>query len=265
MPALERKIVHIDPDKCNGCGDCISSCAEGAIQMVDGKAKLVSDSYCDGLGACLGPCPTGAISIITRPAEEFDAEAAERHVEQLKRFMDRKPAGGCPGSAAKSLKKPEKKPDTLGCGCPGSMSRSLKEPAGCSCQGEEAPAAGSTPSQLMNWPIQLALVPPSAPYLKGADLLLAADCTAAAMPDFHARYLRNRPLIIACPKLEANDPQIAKLAAILQAARPASLTVLRMEVPCCGGLVRVAEEAIRRSGLEVPLTTVVVGLDGTVD
>ncbi len=262
MSTIERKIVHIDADKCNGCGVCVNSCAEGAIQMIDGKAKLVSDSYCDGLGACLGPCPTGAITIVTRPADEFDAEAAEKHVERLKHAQKGKPAGGCPGTAAKTLKP---QPEPLACGCPGTMSRTLKAASPCSCCDEEEGTSAPAASQLMNWPVQLALVPPTAPYLRGADLLLAADCAAVALPDFHARFLRNRPVIIACPKLDANDPQIAKLAAIIQAARPASITVLRMEVPCCGGLVRVAEEAIKRSGIEVALKTVVAGTDGSAE
>lgn len=269
MSVAERQIVHIDEEKCNGCGICISSCAEGAIQMIDGKAKLVSDSYCDGLGACLAPCPTGAISIISRPAEAFDAEAAERHVEKMKAASAR-PAGGCPGSAAKTLRpqaKPTSPEQTLACGCPGGMSRSLKEKHGggdaCACSGEAASAPAAA-SQLMNWPVQLKLVPPSAPYLKGADLLLAADCTPVAVPDFHSRFLKNRPVVIACPKLEDNEPQAAKLADILRTARPSSLTVLRMEVPCCGGLVRVAEEAIQRSGLDIRLDTVIISVDGTV-
>ncbi|MCD8141091.1 MAG: hypothetical protein LUE17_15205 [Planctomycetaceae bacterium] len=159
----------------------------------------------------------------------------------------------------------------LPCGCPGSMSRSLKQTAApaparapahaCSCDGGEC--GGSAPaSELMNWPVQLRLVPPGAPYLQGADILLAADCTALAVPDFHARYLCNRPVVIACPKLEDNGPQIAKLADIVRTANPASITVLRMEVPCCGGLVRVAEEAVALAGTGTPVRTVVVGVDG---
>lgn len=239
MTVAERKIVQIDQDKCNGCGICVDACHEGAIQMVDGKAKLVSDIYCDGLGDCLGPCPTSAISIITRSAEAFDAEAVEKRMEEKK----------------------QAKAGPLPCGCPGSMSRSLKaaKPEACSCHAE---AGAPTESELMNWPLQLKLVPPSAPYLQGADILLAADCAAVAVPDFHQRYLKNRPVIIACPKLEENDPQIRKLADIVVTAKPASLTVLRMEVPCCGGLVRVAEEAVKLAGTGTPVRTVVVGTDG---
>lgn len=287
MAVLERKIIEINKEKCNGCGLCVDACHEGAIRMVDGKAELVSDIYCDGLGDCLGPCPTGALSIVTRAAGEFDPDAVAKRMEEMKDAAGPLPCGcpgsmarelkrpapakakenepcGCPGSGAVELKLEPVAPDgTLGCGCPGSMSRSLKEVESCSCGcgcDEEAPAAES---ELMNWPVQLKLVPPSAPYLKGADILLAADCAAVAVPDFHARYLRNKPVVIACPKLEDNDPQVAKLAEIVKTARPASLTVLRMEVPCCGGLVRVAEEAVKLSGIDVPVKTIIVGTDGS--
>lgn len=265
MTVAERKIVHIDEEKCNGCGICVDACHEGAIQMVDGKAKLVSDIYCDGLGDCLRPCPTGAISIITRPAGAYDEAAVAKRMEERKKDAGPLPCG-CPGSMARELKKAPAAPAPSG-GCPGSMSRSLKTPAASSCDcgcdcGEEnsAPAAES---ELMNWPVQLRLVPPAAPYLKGADILLAADCTAFAVPDFHRRYLKNKPVLIACPKLEDNEPQIAKLSEVLRSALPASLTILRMEVPCCGGLVRVAEEAVARTGLDIPIKTIVVGVDGS--
>ena len=239
MTIAERKIVHIDQDKCNGCGICVDACHEGAIQLVGGKARLVSDSYCDGLGDCLKPCPTGAISIITRRAEAFDAGAVESRMRE----------------------KNQSQAGTLPCGCPGAMSRSLKAAGGDGASRHDE-AGAALESELMNWPVQLRLVPPSAPYLKDADILLAADCTAVAVPDFHRRYLRNRPVIIACPKLEENDPQIRKLADIVATALPASLTVLRMEVPCCGGLTRVAEEAVKLAGAGIPVKTVVVGADG---
>lgn len=277
--ATERKIVQIDADKCNGCGLCVHACHEGAIQMVNGKAKLVSDIYCDGLGDCLGPCPTGAISIITRPAEAYDEAAVAERMAAMKTSNSGCPGsaaqtlkpgpvgmgftGGCPGSAARMLKpKFAPKSEPLDCGCPGSMSRSLKEPEICSCS-DQSVSQPAVESELMNWPVQLRLVPPAAPYLRGADILLAADCSAFAVPDFHARYLKNKPVIIACPKLEDNEPQIAKMAEVLRVAQPASLTVLRMEVPCCGGLVRIAEEAVVRSGVDVQVKTVVVGIDGS--
>lgn len=254
MKLAERNIIEIDEAKCNGCGLCVSACHEGAIQMVDGKAKLVSDIYCDGLGDCLGPCPTGAISIITRPAEEYDEEAVELRKKAAKKPAA--PTGGCPGALARSLR-PSPAAAPMTGGCPGKMARALKAKTPDSAAPGEAVA-----SELMNWPVQLRLVPPGAPYLKGADILLAADCTAFAVPDFHAKYLRNKPVIIACPKLEDNDPQVVKLAEIIKTAQPASLTVLRMEVPCCGGLTRIAEAAVAASGLQIPVKVIIVGVDG---
>lgn len=286
MAVMERKIVRIDEEKCNGCGICVDACHEGAIQMIDGKARLVSDIYCDGLGDCLGPCPTGAISIVTRPAEGFDARAVAKRMEERKKSDGETPSG-CPGAMARALKEPVprapreeaspcgcpgsapmelKAAEPLACGCSGTMSRALKEAddcgCGCGCDCGEEDETVPAESELMNWPVQLRLVPPAAPYLKGADILLAADCAPVAVPDFHKRYLKNKPVIIACPKLEENDPQVAKLAEIVKAARPASLTVVRMEVPCCGGLARVAQEAVKMAGVDVPVKTVVVGVDG---
>lgn len=237
MAGAVRNIVSIDQKKCNGCGACVTACHEGAIRMAGGKAELVSDIYCDGLGDCLGPCPTGAISIVARPAEAYDEQAV-----------------------AARMNTPKTAAAPLPCGCPGSMAKSLKPAA--------APAracgddADSPSSELMNWPVQLRLVPPAAPYLRGADILLAADCAPVAVPDFHRRFLRGRPVIIACPKLEDNEPQITKLAEILRAAAPASLTVVRMEVPCCGGLARAAEQAAALAGTGTPVTSIVAGIGG---
>ena len=258
MGKIERTIVRIDADKCNGCGVCVDSCAEGAIRLVDGKARLVSDQYCDGLGACLGPCPAGAITLETRLADAFDAQAAEERVAAMKCPENKTAGDDCTGSSDGHAK-------PLACGCPGGLSRELR-PSQDSCCGGGESEEGAAPavSRLKNWPIQLALIPPSAPYLRGVDLLLAADCVPAAMPDFHARFLKNSPLIIACPKLDDNEAQVDKLAAILRTARPASLTVLRMDVPCCGGLVRVAEEATRRADSHTALQVKTVGIDGRI-
>ena len=253
MAAQMRKIIEIDADKCNGCGICVDSCHEGAIQMVNGKARLIADSYCDGLGDCLAPCPTGAIRIVTREADAYDESAVKARLEATQRDKV------APARAAHAA------PSSLPCGCPGQASRALKQKkaeTGCCPSGHRDGEAPQVESELMNWPVQLRLVPPGAPYLKNADLLLAADCVPVAVPDFHARYLKNKPVIIACPKLEDNEPQIEKLADILRTAQPASLTVLRMEVPCCGGLVRVAEEAIRRAGLNTPMHVEIISVEG---
>jgi ferredoxin len=242
----ERKIVSIDKDKCDGCGICVQACHEGAIRLVDGKAELVSDIYCDGLGDCLKPCPAGAISLITRRADDYDAAAvAERRAEKRK-----------------SAKESQGKAHSLPCGCPGSLAQTLKPPGRQADEAGRKGRAGAA-SELMNWPVQLKLVPAGAEWLRGADILLAADCAAVAAPDFHAAYLKGRPVIIACPKLDDNEEQTSKLAAVASAAKPSRFTVLRMEVPCCGGLVRAAREAAAKAGLDIPVVPVILGVDGS--
>jgi Pyruvate/2-oxoacid:ferredoxin oxidoreductase delta subunit len=245
----QRKIVQIDESKCDGCGLCVSSCAEGAIQIVGGKARLVSDVYCDGLGACLGECPQGAIAIVDRDAAAFDEAAAHRHVAQIResKAAVAVPSGGCPGSRVQDLR--------LSVLPPGGRPASAGHGAG------DAPAA---PSALGNWPIQLHLVPPGAPFLQDADLLLAADCVPFALADFHERYLQGRPVVIACPKLDNTQPYVEKLAAMFTLASIRSLTVVHMEVPCCMGLMRIAQAARQAAGVEVPLHEVVISTRGNV-
>lgn len=240
---MKRKIVRIDEEKCNGCGDCVPSCAEGAIQIIDGKAKLVSDVYCDGLGACLGTCPMDAITIEEREADAFDGEKAMAHVAETRQPVaeTRPQPAACPSG-----------------GCPGSMARKLApKTAARTDDGTERP------SQLMNWPVQLTLVSPAAPYLQGAEVLLAADCAPFAYADFHKRFMTDKPVIIACPKLDDAQAHAEKLAQVLQQAKPAGLTIIRMEVPCCGGLTRIAETARQRANTDTPLHEVTIGIDGT--
>lgn len=261
MAVAKRKIVQIDQSKCDGCGLCVPSCAEGAIRIVDGKAKLVADVYCDGLGACLGECPQDAITIIEREATPFDEEAAMQQVARMKAEQARETApsqsapSACPGSS-----------------CPGSMTQSLPivsvgmHPGGSEV--EETPtseaALQEAASQLGNWPVQLHLVPPNAPFLQQADLLLVADCVPFALPDFHRRLLRRRPVVIGCPKLDDTNFYVEKLAAILTTANVKSLTVVHMEVPCCTGLVRIAEAARQVSGSRAPLEDVTISIRGRV-
>jgi NAD-dependent dihydropyrimidine dehydrogenase PreA subunit len=244
----KRKIVRIDPEKCNGCGLCISACAEGAIQLVDGKARLVSDSYCDGLGACLGECPQDAISIEEREADAFDEEAVKErmHAEVESTPAPAKPAcnisfGGCPGSRAMNL---------------------VRDPApsrsGTACD-------SSSPSELSQWPVQLHLVPVNAPYWKNAELLIAADCTAFAAGGFHPDLLKGKKLVIACPKLDDTSRYIEKIRAILEENEIRSLTVAHMEVPCCTGILRMAQTALEQSGKAIPFHDVTVRIDGTLD
>ncbi len=250
----KRKIVEIDDRKCNGCGLCVPACAEGAIQIIGGKARLVSDIYCDGLGACLGECPQGAITIIEREAADFDETAAHRHVAQLRqaRQISGPQPGTCPGTRVAAFQLELVSPPTP-------VSHGSADAKGLSVAGGPTPT-----SALGHWPIQLHLVPPSAPFLRGADLLLAADCVAFALADFHERYLRGRPLVIACPKLDHTQPYVEKLAAMFTQASLSSLTVIHMEVPCCMGLVRIAQAARQTAGVETPLHEVVISTRGVV-
>ena len=241
-----RKVVVIDEAKCDGCGECVTSCAEGAIAVIDGKARLVSEIYCDGLGACLGHCPQGAITVEEREAAAFDEAATQKHLNALKHAQ-----------AATALGVTETPHQ-----CPGSMMRSLGRPAAAEPTAH-API-GSMPSELRNWPVQLALVPPMAPYLQGADILLVADCVPFAYADFHRRFLKNKPVIIGCPKLDQMDAYAKKLTEILRVAKPKSLSVLHMEVPCCSGFTRLAQYALQAAASDVPLTDVTIGIRGEV-
>ncbi len=233
-----RKVVRIDEDKCNGCGLCVPACAEGALQIIDGKAKLISETYCDGLGACLGECPQGAITIEERISEEFDEEAVKHHLE---------------------AKTPEK--EELPCGCPSATVTQFERQETTGADLREAPPQ---PSMLGQWPIQLTLVPPTAPFLQGADLVLAADCVPFAYAGFHQDFLKSRALLVACPKLDDFQAHVSKLTNILRNASVKSLTVLHMEVPCCFGIVHMAKQAIQQSGKDIPFEEVTVGIKGDV-
>ena len=249
--AMIRKIVQIDEEKCDGCGLCASACAEGAIQVIDGKARLVSDTYCDGLGACIGECPQDAITIMEREADGFDEHAVERHLADLSLHAvgDEATAGGSG--------------DTLACGCPGSMSRELPTSARAGAGAAETESAPAR-SRLRNWPVQLHLVPVNAPYLRGASLLLAADCVPFALADFHQRLLEGKILMVGCPKLDDAAFYRDKLAAILRENAIRELTVAFMEVPCCFGLVNLARQAVADSGTGIPFSTIKVGIEGEV-
>ena len=248
-----REIVTIDEDLCDGCGECVPACHEGALRIVDGKARLVSDRLCDGLGACLGHCPQGAIKIEPRAADAFDEAAVAAQTRQPPAPAA---AGGCPGvfqPGAVSGPAP-------GGGCPGSR---LMEFGGAQSGGEDVPVTGQR-SELTHWPVQLRLLPPQAPVLKGASLLLAADCVPVACADFHARLLRNRAVVIGCPKFDDLDGYVAKLTEMIQAGGLREIVVARMEVPCCAGIVYSAVEARRRAGVDVPITEVMVGTRGEI-
>lgn len=244
---MKRKIVSIDESLCNGCELCVKACHEGAIQMVDGKAQLVSDQYCDGLGDCLPACPTDAIRIIERDADEYSQEAVD-----LRLAIINTPA----------IEAVEPMP----CGCPGIMAKKILKPLSNTPILEPKPAepaAGDIPSQLSQWPIQLKLVNPQADYLKNADILIAADCTAFAYGAFHRDFIQGRITMIGCPKLDDNQYYVEKMAEIFRINLPKSITVVRMEVPCCGGMVTAVKQAMLNSGVIVPYNEVTIGIDGS--
>lgn len=228
-----RRIIKIDEIKCNGCGACAEACHEGAIEMIDGKAKLTREDYCDGLGDCLPTCPMDAITFEERDAPAYDEAAV---------------------LAAKAAKAEEKLP----CGCPGSQSKFI-ERTECSCKTESTPVA----SQLSQWPVQIKLAPINAPYFNGANLLIAADCTAYAYGNFHQDFIRNRVTLIGCPKLDAVD-YVEKLTAIIANNDIKSVTVVRMEVPCCGGIEFAVKRALQASGKFIPWSVVTITTDGRI-
>lgn len=250
-----RKIVRIDESKCDGCGACVPSCAEGAIAIVDGKARLVGDVLCDGLGACLGECPRGAISVIEREAEAFDEQAVKARLTSVPKGGHAPPAPK-PGARLSVLAGGG---DAIASGgCPGS--RPVVVPRSASTR---AGGAGAV-SRLGQWPVQLHLVSPHAPYFRGADLLVAADCVPFAYAAFHDDFLDGRAVVIGCPKLDDVTPYAEKLAAIIGLGEVKTVTVVRMEVPCCGGISRLAQAAIAATNRNVPFRDVVVAADGAI-
>ncbi|MEJ2202329.1 MAG: 4Fe-4S binding protein [Desulfuromonadaceae bacterium] len=256
-----REIVKIDEEKCNGCGECVPGCAEGAIRIVDGKARLVADNLCDGLGACLGHCPMGAISIEKRAAEEFDEAAVAQHLtatQQPVSSVAGKGQGGCPSARVHSFTAAKPAVHGHGGGCPSARLMNFAPQA----ESQLADSGGSRPSQLRQWPVQLHLVPPTAPFLQDAELLLAADCVPFAYADFHRDMLQGKALLIGCPKLDDGKAYLQKLTAMLQQNDIRSLTVAHMEVPCCSGLIALARQALAASGKDIPLETIRIGIQG---
>ena len=243
-----RRIIHIDDDKCNGCGACAEACHEGAIQMIDGKARLTREDYCDGLGDCLPNCPTGAITFEDREAPAYD-EAAVRAAKAQKLTERLHPAGGCPGSRPRAMTPPAGE-------CPGSAPREMAAL-------QSAPAQESVPSQLRQWPVQIKLAPVNAPWFDGAKLLIAADCTAYAYGSFHSDFIRGRVALVGCPKLDGVDYS-EKLGDIIRENDIRDVTIVRMEVPCCGGLEYAAKKAIQDSGKFIPWRVATISVDGRI-
>ena len=235
---MNRDIVFIDDEKCNGCGLCIPKCAEGAIKLVNGKAKLVDDRFCDGLGACLGHCPQDAITITKRDAPEFDEKAVKKHLLAEHRIVEIKTEKNIP------------------CGCPGSMAMDLRSE-------KKAPVTrGRQNAELRQWPVQLMLVSPDASYFKDSDLLVAADCVPFAYPNFHSDFLKGKSLIIGCPKLDDAQYYVEKLTELIKKNDLKSITLVNMEVPCCFGLQRIVEEAVGKSGKVLPIRQTVITIRG---
>jgi len=239
-----RKIVRIDEEKCTGCSLCIPNCAEGALQIIDGKAKLMSEKFCDGLGACLGHCPEDAITVVEREAEEFDEKAVESY---LHRHQEAKP-------------EPKPQPAPVFTGCPSSRAMHFKVPETKTESTSVTPAV----SQLTQWPVQLKLVPINAPYFQDADLLIAADCVPFAYADFHRDFMKGKAVVVGCPKLDDVQYYKEKLTEIFKTNSIKSITLPYMEVPCCFGLVKATEDAIAASGKNIPLKKVKIGIRGDV-
>lgn len=240
---MKRKIININEEKCNGCGLCVNACHEGALVLENGKAKLISDSYCDGLGDCLPECPTNAITIEEREAEDYNEELVMENMKKKSILKNSTPAqppihSGCPGSRSMSIKKTVE-----------------SSPAKAPVEGQ------SLTSELMQWPCQIKLVPVNAPYFDNCDLLIAADCTAYAYANIHKDFMKNRITLIGCPKLDDGDYS-QKLTAILQNNNINSVKILRMEVPCCGGIVTAVKTALMQSGKMIPWSIVVIGTNG---
>jgi NAD-dependent dihydropyrimidine dehydrogenase PreA subunit len=263
---MKRKIVLIDEKKCTGCGLCVDACHEGALQLVDGKARLMSESYCDGLGNCLPECPAGAITIEDRDADVFDDQAVKKHRETAKAATTESPGPEkscvCGCGEAEGGTTPEDLPEKLACGCPGTSARLIER--GECAHGASALHQSTAPeSQLRQWPCQIKLVPVNATYLDNANLLVAADCTAYAYPNVHNDFMRHRITLIGCPKLDDTD-YTEKMTDILKAHEIRSIKVLRMEVPCCGGIVDAVKQAVINSGKMIPWGVVTVGANGRI-
>jgi len=242
-----RKIIEIDDEKCDGCGNCVPSCAEGAIQIVNGKAKVIADKYCDGLGACLGECPQGALRIVEREAEEFDEEAVHELLKQQSQ------AGNSAG-----LEKP-----VISGGCPSAALKTFSD-ISCDCASRPPKTGTGGPSALGHWPVQIRLVPAGAPFLKNADLVIAADCVPVAYPSFHRDFLAGRAVMIGCPKFDDAQGYVDKLTEVFKKSGIKSITAVIMEVPCCAGLPHIIKKALENSGMDITFSQVTVSARGEI-
>jgi len=238
-----RKIIEIDEEKCDGCGQCILACAEGALELVDGKAKVVSDNYCDGLGACIGECPQGALRIVERKAEEFDPEAVEEYLKEKEK--EQKQTAGAPSGAI----------------CPSARVQVFE--SSCASANEPVVYEGGG-SALTHWPVQIRLVPPTAPFLKNAHLLVAADCVPVAYPRFHSDLLQGKVVLLGCPKFDDVREYVKRFEEIFRQAGIRSVTTVEMEVPCCSALASIVKKGMAEAGKTIPMEEIVVGSRGDI-
>ena len=273
---MKRKVITIDDEKCNGCGLCIPNCPEGALQMISNKARLVSDLFCDGLGACIGHCPEGAITIEEREAEPYDERKVLKNIvpqgpDVIRAHLEHLRDHGATEYLHEALEglrekgiEPDMEPppharhDPLACGCPGTAVQTIEG----KCECEEVPPGARRPSRLGHWPVQITLVPPMAPYLRGADVVVAADCTPFAYADFHEDFIKGKVVLVGCPKLDDASYYADKLTDVFKENDIRSVTVVRMEVPCCSGMTALLKHAIAESGRDVPLEEVVISIRG---
>jgi Pyruvate/2-oxoacid:ferredoxin oxidoreductase delta subunit len=241
---IKRKIIEIDEELCNGCGQCIVDCAEAALEIVDGKAKIVAEKYCDGLGACMGGCPTGALRLVERECDDFDEEAVEEFLKSKKNAETQK----------------------IPCGCPSSQIQNFAAaPAQSRCQAANKPMSMATgESSLTHWPVQIRLVPASAPFLKGADLLIAADCTPIVRASFHDDFIAGRVVMMGCPKFDETESYVRKFAEIFATADIKSVTSVIMEVPCCASMRGIIDQAMKQAGKNIPVKEVVLSTRGKI-
>jgi len=243
---IMRKIIEIDEELCDGCGNCVLACAEGAIQIIDGKAKVIADKYCDGLGACIGDCPQDALKIIEREADDFDEEAVEELLKQQK--ADKKEA------------------EPAGCGCSSATIGTFPtaDEGSCDCANKPAVQSSGGASCLGHWPVQIKLVPAGAPFLKGSNLVIAADCVPVAYPTFHADFLKGNSVMIGCPKFDNADEYVEKLSQVFKVSGIKSITAVIMEVPCCSAMPVIIKKALEKSGADIPYKEAVIGFRGEI-
>ncbi len=249
---MKRKIIQINEEKCNGCGLCVDVCAEAALKVIDGKAQLTKDFYCDGMGACLDVCPTDALKIVEKDAAEYDPEKTYQHVKELRGEDKAQKVHGIKGERHLPM----------ACGCPGSMTKDFRQD---SSEDKKESKNVDLKSELKQWPIQMHLLNPAAPYFENADLVLSADCVPFTYPNFHQKFLKNKSLLILCPKLDdGQDEYLEKLTEIFKTQNIKSVTVVHMEVPCCGGIGALVSQALKNSGKDVPVKDYTISMQGEI-